>query len=72
MSAIHAPVAGSRLLRLPAVQQMSGLSKSEIYRRQQSGQFPKGRKLSSRVTVWVEREIMEWQRTSLGLEDLIG
>lgn len=72
MSANHAPVRGDRLLRLPAVQEMSGLSKTEIYRRQQSGKFPKGRKISSRVTVWIEREIVDWQTRILAGEDLVG
>jgi len=64
------------LLRLPAVKSKTGLSKTEIYRREKRGDFPARRKLSSRVTVWAEAEIDAWVAAVLGypsdLSEILG
>ena len=45
------------LLRLPQVQQRTGLSRSEIYRRMSLGDFPQKVALGVRVVGWVSEEI---------------
>lgn len=50
-----------RFLRLPAVCQMTGLSRSQIYRLQAEGQFPKSVKLGVSASAWIESEITQWQ-----------
>jgi prophage regulatory protein len=57
------PASASRpvsLLRLPAVIERTGLSKTEIYRRIKAGAFPAHSKLSPKVTVWASDEIDAW------------
>ena len=62
---LHPPSATLRLLRLPSVEQMTGLSKWEIYKRIKEGSFPKPLKLGVRAVAWPEPEIQKW------IQDLI-
>ena len=48
------------LLRLPQVQQMVPLSRSEIYQRIKEGAFPKQIRLSYKVAAWKASEIEAW------------
>lgn len=50
----------SALLRLPAVRQLTGLSRSEIYRQMGLGQFPAKVNVGQRAVGWVEHEIAAW------------
>ena len=47
----------SKLLRLPAVLEVTGLKKSTIYARVKSGTFPKPVKVSSRTIAWHSSEV---------------
>ncbi len=49
-----------RALRFLKVADKTGLSKTHIYRLIQAGKFPRGHKLSERVSVWDEAEIDNW------------
>ncbi len=49
-----------RLLRLPEVIAMTGLSRSEIYRLEAICKFPKRVPLSERTTAWASDEIEAW------------
>ncbi len=49
-----------RFLRLPAVQERTGLSRSQIYRLEAAGKFPARVKLSELCSAWVESEINHW------------
>ena len=49
-----------RFLRLPEVKAMSGLSKASIYKRMAAQEFPQSIKLGSRITVWIESEVVKW------------
>jgi len=49
-----------RLLRLPEVKNLTGLSKSTIYARIAEGSFPRQIPLGSRTVVWLESDIQEW------------
>jgi prophage regulatory protein len=46
-----------KALRLPAVAEKTGLSKTHIYRLIQQGKFPRSCRLSERVSVWDEAAI---------------
>jgi prophage regulatory protein len=50
------------ILRLPAVKNRTGLSRSTIYDKVQKKQFPSPVKLGKRAVGWVESELDEWQR----------
>lgn len=47
----------SRLLRLDAVKEITGLSRSTIYA---DPNFPRPVKIGERAVAWVEVEIQEW------------
>jgi prophage regulatory protein len=49
-----------RALRLKLVSEMTGLSKTQIYRLMQRGQFPLPARLSERVVAWDEGAIHNW------------
>lgn len=48
------------ILRLPAVKDRTGLSRSTIYLRISEGKFPKPVSLGGRAVGWVEVEIEDW------------
>ena len=49
-----------RLLRLPEVRQISGLSKSSIYRMIDRGQFPAQVNIGTRAVAWRETDLQKW------------
>lgn len=53
------PVSHS-ILRLPAVIERTGLSRSTIYLRVSQGSFPKPVSLGERAVGWLESEIQTW------------
>jgi len=50
----------NKALRLPAVIERTGLSRSSIYRLVQLGQFPANIKLSERASAWRESDVTAW------------
>ena len=48
------------ILRLPAVKQRTGLSRSTIYLRISEDSFPKPVSLGGRAVGWIESEINSW------------
>ncbi len=49
-----------RILRLPEVKTLTGLSRSSIYAYIKAGNFPKNLSLGERSVGWYESEVMEW------------
>lgn len=49
-----------RLLKMPEVLTLTGLSRSHLYALAQGGGFPKPVKLSERSSAWVESEVEGW------------
>lgn len=49
-----------RFLRVGEVRKITGLSKTELYRRIGAGLFPRQHRLSHRVSVWIESEVAAW------------
>ena len=51
----------SKLLRFPAVKaKTGGLSRTTIWRLEQSGRFPKRRIVTPKIIMWDEAEIDKW------------
>lgn len=50
----------SRVLRLPAVMQKTGLARATIYAHVAKGGFPPPLKLGARASGWLETEIETW------------
>lgn len=54
-----------RILRLPAVVDRTGLSRSTIYRKMDEGTFPRNMRIAGRCSGWRETAIDEWIRAPL-------
>ena len=52
-------------LRLNAVLERTGLSRSTLYRKMERGTFPKNIKISTRCAAWRESAINDWQRNPI-------
>ena len=50
----------SRLIRLPEVQHLTGLSKSLIYSLIKQNKFPKQVELNARTAAWIYSEVLDW------------
>jgi prophage regulatory protein len=48
------------ILRLPEVRARTGLSRSEIYRREALDQFPRRVRLGARSVGWPQSEVQNW------------
>ena len=57
-----------RILRLKTVLERTGLSRSTMYRKMQSGTFPKNIQISTRCTGWRESAVNEWMRNPIFYE----
>ncbi|WP_310046514.1 AlpA family transcriptional regulator [Luteibacter sp. 3190] len=55
--AADAPI---QFLRLPTVCARTGLSRSQVYRLEAEGRFPRRVKLALSTSAWVESEIQRW------------
>ncbi len=49
-----------KILRLPSVIELTGLSRSTIYLRVSKGEFPAPVSLGGRAVGWVEDEVIQW------------
>jgi prophage regulatory protein len=50
----------ARILRLPVVLDLTGLSRSTIYLRIKRGEFPKPVSLGARAIGWREADVQDW------------
>lgn len=55
-----------RILRLPVVQERTGLSRATIYNKMHAGLFPESVKLGPRSVGWPESAVNKW------IADLVG
>lgn len=49
-----------KILRLPEVKEITGLSRSSIYLRIANSEFPKAISLGGRAVGWLESDIQDW------------
>jgi len=54
-----------RVLRLPEVKRRTGLSRTSIYNRLASGDFPKPISLGGRSIGWLESEFTDWLQSKV-------
>lgn len=57
----------TKLIRLPDVISLTGLSKSTIYSRIAEGSFPKQISLGPRNVAWLESDIHNWIASQIAL-----
>jgi len=57
-----------RILRLNAVLDRTGLSRSTLYRKVQSGTFPKQVKIAARCAGWHESAVNNWMQNPMFYE----
>lgn len=57
---LSGPVTADRLLRLPEVERLTGLSRSTIYDQMQKGMFPRSIKVGPRAATWSQSSIQAW------------
>lgn len=57
-----------RILRLNAVLDRTGLSRSTLYRKMQNGTFPKNVRISTRCAGWRESAVEAWMRNPMFYE----
>jgi prophage regulatory protein len=60
---------GRRVLRLPAVEEKTGLKKSQIYDDMREGRFPQGVALGPRAVGWIEDEVDAWIEARIKARD---
>ncbi len=58
----------SRVLRLPEVCRIVGLSRSSIHRMEAAGQFPKRRRIGERAVAWDADEVEAWITSRLQVD----
>ena len=58
-----------KIYRLPDVMNMTGLSRSSIYLRVSTNEFPKPVKISPRAIGWPEESIIAWQAKMMEAQD---
>ena len=54
-----------RILRLGAVLNRTGLTRSTLYRKIQTGTFPKQVRIATRCTGWRESAVTDWMRNPM-------
>jgi len=52
-----------KIIRLKEVTEITGLSRTTIWRLGKRGAFPRKRSLSPRVKGWLEKDIQKWMDT---------
>lgn len=59
-----------RFLALPEVRRVcGGLSKTELYRKMQRGEFPRPVTLGGRRVAWLQSEVERWMRERVAERD---
>ena len=58
-----------KIYRLPDVMSMTGLSRSSIYLRVSTNEFPKPIKIGRRAVGWTEDSIIAWQAKLMEARD---
>ena len=58
-----------KIYRLPDVMHMTGLSRSSIYLRVSTDEFPKPVKIGRRAVGWPEESIIAWQSKMMEAQD---
>lgn len=49
-----------KLVRLPDVKELTGLSRSSVYAKVADGSFPQPIPIGKRAVAWIEGEVQDW------------
>jgi prophage regulatory protein len=49
-----------KLIRLPGVKELTGLSRSSVYAKIADGSFPRSISIGERAVAWIEDEVQNW------------
>lgn len=61
-----------KIIRLPAVQNRTGLSRSAIYLKISKGEFPSSISLGVRAVGWLEEDVSNWIRKQIQKNEQIN
>ena len=61
-----------KFMRLPAVVEATGKSRSELYEDMAQGTFPQAVKVGKRAVGWLEDEVAAWQADRIAARDSAG
>lgn len=61
-----------RIIKLPTVCDLTGLSKSTIYLKVSQGLFPTPVKVSTRSSGWVEQEVLAWLQSRIAEREALA
>lgn len=50
----------NKFIRIQAVENLTGMGKSTLYKMMADGDFPKNIKLTRRLSVWDENSVLDW------------
>lgn len=59
----------NHVVRLPAIINMTGMSKPTIYAWIKEGKFPRPIKIGTRSVAWIAEEVNEWIRERINARD---
>ena len=54
------PIEANRLVRLPEVIRLSGMSRSTIYKHMEEGTFPKPKRVGVKMIAWKMSDLINW------------
>ncbi len=49
-----------KALRWPKIHELTGMSRTTVWRLETEGKFPRRRRLTENAVAWIEDELMEW------------
>ena len=49
-----------KALRWPQIHELTGMSRTTIWRLETAAKFPRRRRLTGNAVAWIEDEVMEW------------
>lgn len=52
-----------KAIRWSRVHELTGMSRSTVWRLETEGNFPRRRRLTNHAVAWIEEEILDWLRS---------
>jgi prophage regulatory protein len=58
-------MSGNRVIRLPAVREVTGMGRTTLYRNIKNGKFPRPIILGARAVGWIEADVQAWLQSRI-------